>query len=105
MEKISVRQLTREFKAIVKALPVIITVNGIDTYILKELSDNQIKEVSDKVSDNSKVSDKVKLSDKPIVSDTIKKPSKVKCQTPKTQSNPFSICPKHQVYRSSCGCK
>ncbi len=104
MNKVSVRQLTREFKAIVKALPVIITVNGIDTYILKALSDNK------RVSDNSKVSDKVKLSDSPIVSDsknkprvsdTIKKPSKVK----PIQANPFSICSKHNVFKSSCGCK
>ena len=95
MNKVSVRQLTREFKAIVKALPVIITVNGIDTYILKALSDNK------RVSDNSKVSDKVKLSDSPRVSDTIKKPSKVK----PIQANPFSICSKHNVFKSSCGCK
>ena len=90
MKRISVRQLTREFKAVIKLLPVIITDNGKDRYILKELSDNQ---VSDKPVKQKRVSDIKSVSDN--LGDIKVKEIK----------NPFSICSKHGVYRNSCGCK
>jgi len=41
--RVSVRQLNREFKSIVKRLPVIITVNGKDTYKLSDIKDEIIE--------------------------------------------------------------
>ena len=110
MEKISVRQLTREFKTIVKALPVIITVNGKDRYILKELSDNiEVKftmsdnQVSDKPVRQVKVSDSKRLSDTKELSDNPIKKTKPK-KTP--TSNPMEFCSKHPGSRKiTCGCR
>ena len=94
MERISVRQLTREFKAVIKLLPVIITDNGKDRYILKELSDNQ---VSDKVSDSKRVSDTKEVSD-----NQVKKTKPKKTPT----SNPMEFCSKHPGSRKiTCGCR
>jgi len=94
MKRISVRQLTREFKAVIKLLPVIITDNGKDRYILKELSDNQ---VSDKVSDSKRVSDTKEVSD-----NQVKKTKPKKTLT----SNPMEFCKKHPGSRKiTCGCR
>jgi len=95
-KRVSVRQLTREFKAVIKLLPVIITDNGKDRYILKELSDNQ---VSDKVSDSKMSDNKPKVSDNSVISPIIPK------NTAKPTHRPLDTCPKHNVFYKSCGCR
>jgi len=102
MEKISVRQLTREFKSVIKLLPVIITDNGKDKYILKELSDNQ---VSDKPVRQVKVSDSKRLSDIPkeiAVSDSTTE-DQLLANRPLRN---MEFCTKHKNTRKiSCGCR
>ena len=105
MIKISVRQLNRNFKDIVRQLPVIITSNGKNAYILTNYKRNRAtespispvkakskgklpvrqKELSDTLSDKQPVRQQ-KVSDKP--------------------SNPMDFCPKHPGSRKiTCGCK